>query len=88
MAESIGDLRNLGPKSVQMLKQAGIATPDRLKQLGSVDAFILVQRTGAKPTLNLLWALEGAICNKRWQDIAHEQRRMLLDQLDARRKEM
>ncbi len=88
MPESIGELRNLGPKSVQMLSRAGIATPDALKALGAVDAFIKVQLSGAKPTLNLLWALEGALRDIPWQEIAQEQRRVLLDRLDSRRKEL
>lgn len=88
MPESICDLRNLGPKSVQMLRQAGIATPEALRALGAVEAFIKVQRSGAKPTLNLLWALEGAIREISWQEVAQEQRRVLLDRLDARRKEI
>jgi hypothetical protein len=71
-----------------MLRQAGIATPEALRALGAVDVFIKVQRSGAKPTLNLLWALEGAIREISWQEVAQEQRRVLLDRLDARRKEI
>lgn len=87
MPDSIGKLRNLGPKSVQMLYQAGIKTVVALRELGAVDAYIQVQRSGAKPTLNLLWALEGAIRDIPWQEIAQEQRRVLLDRLDARQKQ-
>lgn len=88
MAESILDLRNLGPQSAQMLQRAGVATPEALRTLGAVDAYIKVLRTGAKPSLNLLWALEGAIHDVPWQEIAHAQRRVLLDRLDSRRKEI
>lgn len=88
MPDSIGKLRNLGPKSVQMLYQAGIKTVVALRELGAVDAYIQVQRSGAKPTLNLLWALEGAIRDIPWQEIAQEQRRVLLDRLDARQKQI
>lgn len=88
MPDSIGKLRNLGPKSVQMLYQAGIKTVVTLRELGAIDAYIQVQRSGAKPTLNLLWALEGAIRDIPWQEIAQEQRRVLLDRLDARQKQI
>ena len=74
----VADLPNLGPKSQQMLEDAGIATLDQLRTLGSVAAFARVKRSGGNPSLNLLWALEGALTGLRWQDVAREHRTSLL----------
>jgi DNA transformation protein len=87
MTQKLSELRNLGPKSVQMLAQAGIKTVERLKTLGAVEAYLLVLRSGARPTHNFLWALEGALRDIPWQRVSQFHRRTLLDQLDSRRKE-
>lgn len=75
-------LRNLGPRSVQMLQRAGIEGFSRLRELGAVRAFVAVKRSGAAPSLNLLWALEGAISDRPWQQVAKEERLRLLLQLE------
>lgn len=74
----IASLPNLGPKSQQMLLAAGICSLDDLRTLGSIAAYVKVQRAGAKPSLNLLWALEGAITGEHWQVVAREHRTSLL----------
>lgn len=66
-----------------MLERAGIASVDELKRLGSVRAYAQVQAAGASPSLNLLWALEGALTDLPWQEVAREHRLSLLLALDA-----
>lgn len=69
---------NLGPKSQQMLALAGVTTLAQLQALGAVAAFSRVKRTGANASLNLLWALEGAILGLPWQEVARSHRTSLL----------
>lgn len=57
----LSELPNLGPKSQQLLRSAGIGSVEQLRALGSVRAYAHVKRAGARPSLNLLWALEGAL---------------------------
>jgi len=71
-------LHLLGPRSREWLALAGIDTIERLRETGSVRAYVAVKRTGAKPSLNLLWALESALTGQRWQDVAREHRTSLL----------
>lgn len=71
-------LRNLGPASEKMLQKAGIVTVAQLQRIGSVTAYHAVVQAGAKPSLNLLWALEGALTQRDWKDIAREERMSLL----------
>ena len=75
-------LRGLGPKSIAMLKTAGIATAEELRALGSIQAYCRVKAAGCKPSLNLLWALEGAISGMDWRDVAKEYRTSLLCALE------
>jgi len=80
---AISDLRGLGPKSQVMLASAGITTVGQLRRLGSVRAFARVRAKTASASLNLLWALEGALTNLPWQVVAREHRLSLLLALEA-----
>jgi DNA transformation protein len=74
----ISDLPNLGPKSQSMMEAAGIKTVEQLRKLGSVRAYAKVKATGVSASLNLLWALEGALSGLPWQEVAREHRTSLL----------
>jgi DNA transformation protein and related proteins len=71
-------LPNLGPKSVQMLRSAGIRTLAQLKKHGAVEAYVKVRAIDKRASLNLLWALEGALTGRAWQDVAKKDRLRLL----------
>ena len=67
-------LRNIGPKSAAWLRQTGIRTQEDLEAVGSLAAYVRVKRAGFKPSLNLLYALEGAILGCHWQEIPEARR--------------
>lgn len=75
-------LRNIGPKSMAWLRQTGVRTLDDLKAVGALAAYVRVKRAGFKPSLNLLYALEGAILDCHWQEIPDERRSVLILQAD------
>ncbi len=77
------NLRNIGPKSAAWLRQVGLKTAEDLRAVGSLEAFIRVKRAGFKPSLNLLYALEGALLDCHWQEIPAERRGELLIAADA-----
>jgi DNA transformation protein and related proteins len=79
----LSELPNLGVRSQQMLVQAGIHTRSDLEALGAIAAYVKVKRSGAKLSLNFLWALEGALTGQHWQIVAREQRTSLLLALEA-----
>lgn len=78
----IRDMQGLGPKSEAMLASAGITTAEALREIGAVPAFLAVKRAGLPASLNLLWALEGALTGQHWKDIARVERTRLLIALD------
>jgi DNA transformation protein len=78
----LSDLPNFGPKSQQMLAQAGIHTIEQLRELGAVRAYVLVKLGGTGVSLNLLWAMEGALSGRHWQDVARNDRLSLLLELE------
>ena len=71
-------MRNIGPKSAAWLRQVGLRTPEDITAVGSVEAFMRVKRAGFKPTLNLLYAIEGALLDCHWQEIPDERRSELI----------
>ena len=84
----IADLPNFGPKSQQMLAQAGIKTVEQLRELGSVRAYLQVKHHGGNTSLNLLWAMEGALAGQHWREVAkHERLRLLLELEDIEREQ-
>jgi hypothetical protein len=76
-------LRNIGPKSMAWLRQTGVRTLEDLKAAGALAAFVRVKRAGFKPSLNLLYALEGAILDCHWQEIPEARRSELIADAEA-----
>jgi len=76
-------LRNIGPKSMAWLRQTGVRSLDDLKSVGALSAFVRVKRAGFRPSLNLLYALEGAILDCHWQDIPEARRAQLIAEAEV-----
>jgi len=66
----IRKLKNLGPVSEKRLNSVGIYTRQDLEKVGPKSAFDLIKRAGFHPTVNLLYALVGAINGEHWVEVA------------------
>lgn len=77
----IAKLPNLGPKSAEMLGNVGIFTRQELETVGVVRAFSLVQQAGFTPSLNLLWAMEGALSDIPWEALPAAVKELLREEL-------
>lgn len=80
--DALTSLPGLGPKSAQMLRAAGIRTLAQLRALGAVRAYLAVRTRDRSASLNLLWALEGALTQRSWQEVARQDRLRLLLELE------
>lgn len=69
MSSPIESLPNLGPKSGQWLREAGISTIAELERLGPVVAYRLVKQHQPKASLNLLWAMSAGLEDKDWREL-------------------
>ena len=76
-------MRNIGPKSAAWLRQVGLKTPEDLADAGPLEAFMRVKRAGFKPSLNLLYALEGALQDCHWQEVPDARRAELVAAAEA-----
>lgn len=70
----IESLLNLGPKSGQWLREAGITTIAELERLGPVLAFRLVKQHQPKASLNLLWAMAAGLKGMDWRKLSEEEK--------------
>lgn len=63
-------MMNLGPKSREWLAAVGIHTLDDVAELGAVDAYEKVKAAfPEKVSLNLLYALQGALLDLPWNEL-------------------
>lgn len=67
---SVGDLLNLGPVSAAWLREVGVRTAGDLNRLDAVAAFLMVKARHADVSLNLLYALHGAVTGTSWNTLS------------------
>ena len=85
-ADAIAALPNLGAVSARRLVEAGITSVTALRRLGAIEAWRRVRAHWPGASLNLLWALEGALTGRGWQEVARTERTRLLLELDDDRR--
>jgi len=63
-------LRNIGPKSATLLRAAGIDSAENLREIGAAAAYRRLKFVEPRRvSLNMLWALQGALTDRDWRDI-------------------
>lgn len=73
----------IGGKSAAWLRQVGLRTHEDIVAIGALEAFMRVKRAGFKPSLNLLYALEGVLTGCHWQHVDIARRADLATQAQA-----
>ncbi|WP_144391297.1 TfoX/Sxy family DNA transformation protein [Pleionea sediminis] len=69
MDAKITELKNLGPKSAKLLRGVGINSRSELESLGCIAAYKLLQAAEEKISLNLLYAMYGALHDIHWAQL-------------------
>lgn len=76
------DLRNLGPQSQRLLAAVGVHDVEELRRRGALETYLAVRRAGLTRSLNLLWALAGALEpwpeGRDWREVAASESRLPL----------
>lgn len=70
-------LRNLGPASARLLESIGIANRGDLERVGPVLAYRALKDIRSGVSLNLLYAMHGALAGERWDRLSDETRARL-----------
>lgn len=68
----LSKLPNIGNILEKQLLQVGIDTPEKLKEVGSRQAWLNIMARDPSACYNRLCALEGAIQGTRWHFLSHE----------------
>lgn len=82
----LSELHNLGPKSQAIMARAGIDSVSALQRIGAVPAYMLARAQEPRVSMNLLYALVGAIEGRDWRDIQRERRLELLNALEEHQR--
>lgn len=73
----IQQLRNIGPRSAQWLRECGITTVEELQSIGAVAAFRLVKCRQSTASRNLLWALAAGLQDRDWRELSENEKSAL-----------
>ncbi len=74
----LSDMRNLGPVTEERLVAVGTADPAELERVGAFEAFCRLRDAfSGWATLVLVYALEGALLDERWDRLSPQVRERL-----------
>jgi DNA transformation protein and related proteins len=68
------NLPNIGVALADLLREAGINTPEDLFETGAIQAFIRIKAVDPEACLSKLCALEGAVEGIRWHNLSNEKK--------------
>jgi len=68
------DLSNIGNMLADLLREAGIHTPDDLYKTGATQAFLRIRAIDSDACFSKLCALEGAVEGIRWHSLSPEKK--------------
>lgn len=74
-------LPNLGPKSSQWLREAGIENLEQLRAMGPVLVYRVVKSMQPQASLNLMWALAAGLEGIDWRELSADYKQRLKQQL-------
>ena len=76
-------MKNMGPKSVQWLASVGIYTLNDVAEIGVVESYLRVKAAYPdKVSLNLLYGLQAALLNIRWNELPPDIKAELKSQVE------
>lgn len=73
----LAELNNLGPVSTGWLNAVGVRTSADLAELGAIEAYRILKGHGYRVTLNLVYAIDGALRGRDWRDLPAARKREL-----------
>ncbi len=68
-SKKLAEVNNLGPVSIGWLNAMGVHTLADLAGLGAIEVYRILKGHGYPATLNLVYAIEGALCRRGWRDL-------------------
>lgn len=77
------ELKNLGMASVNILQAIGVNSYEDLAEMGPVQAYCRIKTRGIHVSKVMLYALQGALMDIHWNDLAPEMKAQLVEEADS-----
>lgn len=81
---SLSQLSGLGPVSVKILVDIGITTAAQLHKADLYKLYAKIKASHPRTSINLLYAMMGAVDDQDWRQVAKDRRTEVLMQLEDR----
>lgn len=76
--DPLARMRNLGPISAARLRAVGIDSPEELKRIGAVEAYVKLKESHPfEISVVFLYALHGAVTDTDWRQLSESTRARL-----------
>jgi DNA transformation protein len=86
VATPLRALKNLGPRSEAMLAAAGIGSAEALRRSDPFEVYLRVRAGVPGASLNLLYAMIGALEDRHWHDVRRDRCTEIQMRLDDRQR--
>ncbi len=74
----LSELKNIGGVSVRWLREVGVDSVERLAEEDVFELWVKIKKLHPKEvSMNLLWALEGAMLDLDWKDLPPKRKKEL-----------
>ncbi|WP_299982351.1 TfoX/Sxy family protein [uncultured Pseudoteredinibacter sp.] len=76
------ELKNLGIATVNILNAIGVHSRHELQCMGPVQAYVRIKQRGIHVSKVMLYALQGALDDKHWNELSQETKDQLVQDAD------
>ena len=76
------ELKNLGIATVNILNAIGVHSRQELHSMGPVQAYVRIKQRGIHVSKVMLYALQGALDDKHWNELSQEAKDQLVQDAD------
>lgn len=79
----LNELKNLGAASVNILHAVGVNSYEELEEVGPVGAYKRIKSRGIHVSKVMLYALQGALLDKHWNDLDPDLKKKLVQEAES-----
>ncbi len=77
----LSKLKNIGEVSEKILNSIDVYTREDIEELGTVTIYFILKDHGHDVSMNMVYALQGAIMNLHWNDLPKKVKSDLIEQV-------
>ncbi len=79
----LSNLKNIGEVSEKMLNSIDVFTREDIEDLGPVTIYFILKSRGFDVSMNMVYALQGAIMNLHWNELPSNVKNILVEQVET-----